>query len=133
MGQGAQSDGRKKRFQFSPVVLWNLRTREMNQVGTQFTVSQQEASLAHGEIRARQNMTAGVPPVVLEELIHDIRQPLGAIDSLAYFLELTSIDEQACTQLKRIRAMVVQANRILEQSARSSRKQSAANQDLVRC
>lgn len=78
-------------------------------------------------------MTAGVDPAVLEELIHDIRQPLGAIDSLAYFLELTSIDDQASTQLKRIRAMVVQANRILEQSARAGKKQCAANQDLARC
>lgn len=77
-------------------------------------------------------MTAGVVPAVLEELIHDIRQPLGAIDSLAYFLELTSNDDQASTQLKRIRAMVVQANRILEQSAKAGRKQ-AANQDFVRC
>lgn len=99
----------------------------MNEVASQFTVSQQEASLAHGEIRARQNVTAGVVPAVLEELIHDIRQPLGAIDSLAYFLELTSNDDQASTQLKRIRAMVAQANRILEKSAK------AAAQDFVRC
>lgn len=78
-------------------------------------------------------MAAGVAPAVLEELIHDIRQPLGAIDSLAYFLELTSIDDQACTQLQRIRAMVVQANRILEQTAKSGRARLAANQDLVPC
>jgi signal transduction histidine kinase len=103
----------------------------MNEVGSQFTVPQQEASLAHGEIRARQSVTAGVDPAVLEELIHDIRQPLGTIDSLAYFLELTSIDEQACTQLKRIRAMVVQANRILEQSAKA-RGPISATQDFVR-
>jgi len=105
----------------------------MNEVATRFTVSQQDASLAHGEIRGRQNLAAGVAPAVLEELIHDIRQPLGAIDSLAYFLELTSIDDQACTQLQRIRAMVVQANRILEQTAKSGRARLAANQDLVRC
>lgn len=105
----------------------------MNEVASQFTVSQQEASLAHDEIRARQNITAGVAPAVLEELIHDIRQPLGAIDSLAYFLELTSTDDQASTQLKRIRAMVLQANRILEKSAWAGRKQAAANQDFVSC
>jgi signal transduction histidine kinase len=105
----------------------------MNEPRTQFTVPQQEASLAHGEKRARQNVTAGVDPAVLEELIHDIRQPLGTIDSLAYFLELTSIDKQASTQLKRIRAMVVQANRILEQGAKAGRAPSATIQDLVRC
>lgn len=93
----------------------------MNEAGTHFTVSQQEASLAQGETMARQSVATGVDPVVLEELIHDIRQPLGAIDALAYFLELTSLDEQACTQLQRIRSMVVQANRILEQSAKSSK------------
>jgi signal transduction histidine kinase len=105
----------------------------MNEPRTQFTVPQQEASLAHGEKRARQSVTAGVDPAVLEELIHDIRQPLGTIDSLAYFLELTSIDKQASTQLKRIRAMVVQANRILEQGAKAGRAPSATIQDLVRC
>lgn len=94
----------------------------MNEAGTQFTVSQQEVSLAPDEVRARQNATAGVDLAFLEELIHDIRQPLGAIDSLAYFLELTCIDDQACTQLERIRSMVAQANRILEQSAKSGRR-----------
>jgi signal transduction histidine kinase len=97
----------------------------MNQAGTQFTVSQQEVSLAPDEIRARQNAIAGVDPAFIEELIHDIRQPLGAIDSLAYFLELTCIDEQACTQLQRIRSMVAQASRILEQSAESGRRRPA--------
>ena len=78
-------------------------------------------------------MTAGVIPAVLEELIHDIRQPLGAIDSLAYFLELTSNDDQESIQLKRIRAMVAQANRILERTATAGRKQAIADQDFVRC
>ena len=110
-----------------------VRVLTMNEVASQFTVSPQEAALAHGEIRARQNMTAGVAPAVLEELIHDIRQPLGAIDSLAYFLDLTSNDDQVSMQLKRIRAMVAQANRILEKSARAGREYVDTHQDFVRC
>jgi hypothetical protein len=40
------------------------------------------------------------------------------IESLAYYLELTSKDEGACVHLRQIQSMVHQANRILmEESA----------------
>ena len=50
----------------------------------------------------------------LEDLVHELRQPLGVIESLAYFLEITAEDEQVCGHLQRIQAMVLQANDILE-------------------
>ncbi len=50
------------------------------------------------------------------DLAHDLRQPLGTIETLAYYLELTAPDESVCVHLKRIRAMVAQANRILERT-----------------
>jgi signal transduction histidine kinase len=51
-----------------------------------------------------------------EELAHELRQPLGVIESLAYFLEITAEDDQVRGHLQRIQAMVLQANRILERS-----------------
>jgi nitrogen-specific signal transduction histidine kinase len=51
---------------------------------------------------------------VLQELAHELRQPLGVIESLAYFLELTSTDEQLSAHAQRIQAMVLQANSILQ-------------------
>jgi signal transduction histidine kinase len=50
---------------------------------------------------------------VLEHLAHELRQPLSVIESLAYYLELTSKDEGACVHLRQIQSMVCRANRIL--------------------
>ncbi len=83
----------------------------MNNVAIPFNVPQ-DAPLAHREIISR-GLT-GVTPVLSEDLIHELRQPLGVIDSLAYYLELTTADEKICTHLEQIRAMVIKANNILE-------------------
>jgi len=53
-------------------------------------------------------------PRIFEELAHELRQPLGVIESLAYFLEITSADEQLCGHAQRIQQMVSQANSILQ-------------------
>ena len=58
-------------------------------------------------------------PPSLEELAHELRQPLSVIDSLAYYLELISADENMCAQLQRIQAMVIQVDRILERNCPS--------------
>jgi hypothetical protein len=87
----------------------------MNKVVSQFSVLPQEAPLAHGGVVPRQ--LTGATPVPLEDFIHELRQPLGVIDSLAYYLELTATDEKHCVHLQRIRAMVGQANRILERAS----------------
>lgn len=88
----------------------------MNEVVTQYSVSRQDVPLARGGPESRHEAT-GVNPVALEKLIHDLRQPLGAVDSLAYFLELTVADGQASPHLKKIRAMVSRASQILERAA----------------
>lgn len=51
--------------------------------------------------------------VVSDDLAHDLRQPLGAIEALAYYLELTSSDEKTRYQAQQIQSMVKKANRIL--------------------
>ena len=51
-----------------------------------------------------------------ESLAHELRQPLSVIESLAYYLELTSKDEGACVHLQQIQSMVRRANRILAEA-----------------
>ena len=89
----------------------------MNKVAPPFhlTITAQDVPLAHSEIFTRK--LAGVNPVLSEEIIHELRQPLGVIDSLAYYLELTAVDERFYAHLEQIRAMVSQANRILERAS----------------
>lgn len=57
-------------------------------------------------------------PSVLDELAHEVRQPLSVIESLAYYLEITSPDEKTRAHLQRIQAMVLQANLILKRTCR---------------
>jgi signal transduction histidine kinase len=52
----------------------------------------------------------------LDEFVHEIRQPLGVIESLAYYLELTSQDERVSAHSQRIQQMVLQVHRILERT-----------------
>lgn len=51
-----------------------------------------------------------------ENLAHELRQPLSVIESLAYYLELTSKDEGACVHLQQIQSMVRRANCILAEA-----------------
>ena len=55
----------------------------------------------------------------LDDLAHEVRQPLSVIESLAYYLELTCTDEKTRAHLQRIQAMVLQASLILKRSCRS--------------
>jgi signal transduction histidine kinase len=82
----------------------------------QFNSRVQDVSLVHINASPRHQL-AGATPVPLEDFIHELRQPLGVIDSLAYYLELTATDEKSSAHLERIRAMVAQANRILERAS----------------
>ena len=92
----------------------------MNKVAPPFNLVTQDVPLAHYEILSRR--LTGVIPVLSEEIIHELRQPLGVIDSLAYYLELTAADEKICTHLEQIRAMVSQANGILERASGTPRE-----------
>jgi hypothetical protein len=73
----------------------------------------------HGQSRGT-NLPPGdmVPPTgasSFEDFIHDLRQPLGVIESLSFVLELTSTNSKnSGPHLRQIRAMVHQVHRILE-------------------
>ena len=92
------------------------RHSSMDELANQYSVSRQDGDLARGG-RENRREAVGVSPVALEKLIHDLRQPLGAVDSIAYFLELTVTDEQASPHLERIRTMVTRASQILDHAA----------------
>ena len=87
----------------------------MNEVFSEVSVPRKEVSLSCSNLRGGE--LAGANPVALDELAHELRQPLSVIESLAYFLELTASEERIRGHLQRIQAMVVQANRILERTS----------------
>jgi light-regulated signal transduction histidine kinase (bacteriophytochrome) len=87
----------------------------MDQALTSFSVPSQVDSLAHGELRrCRSNENYSTE---MGELIHDLRQPLDVIESLAFYLEITSSDQCVRERLQKIQAMVLRANQILQHSA----------------
>ena len=86
----------------------------MNELFTGPSIPRKEASLSRGELRGGQ--LAGVTPAALDELLHELRQPLSVIESLAYCLERSAPDGTARAYLARIQAMVFEAHRILERA-----------------
>jgi len=62
----------------------------------------------------------------LDDLAHEVRQPLSVIESLAYYLELTCTDEKTRAHLQRIQAMVLQASLILKRNCRPPMNAAAA-------
>ncbi|MDQ2712890.1 MAG: hypothetical protein M3Y24_11805 [Acidobacteriota bacterium] len=70
------------------------------------------SSLEHDDLENNRKTRAN--PVNLDDLAHDLRQPLSTIESLAYYLEITTVDDQVCGYLEKIRHMVNRANGILD-------------------
>jgi signal transduction histidine kinase len=60
---------------------------------------------------------------VLRHLAHELRQPLSAIESIAYYLEMvwSGQDERVHSQIERLRQMVQQASWVLEDTSHSVR------------
>jgi hypothetical protein len=59
----------------------------------------------------------GANPVHLDELIHEIRQPLGVIESLTYFIELTTTDDKIRPRLEHIQSMLAKVHHMLENAS----------------
>ena len=86
----------------------------MNEVQTTLPAPSQDVSLGHGDLRCSRKLDMQSTP--LSELIHEVRQPLEVIETLAYYLEMTSSDDRVCAHLQKIQAMVLRANQILQQT-----------------
>ena len=84
------------------------------QLSPHITFTPQDSSVARSTLDPRQ---ADSKALSFDEFVHEIRQPLGVIESLAYYLELTSTDEKVNAHLRRIQLMVLQVNRILERTS----------------
>lgn len=84
----------------------------MDQALTSSSIPSQVDSLAHGELRRRRRNEDCF--IEISEFIHDLRQPLDVIESLAFYLEITSSDQCVRERLQKIQAMVVRANQILQ-------------------
>lgn len=86
----------------------------MNNVVAEMSMPRPDVNLTRGTTKGGQ--IAGATPAALDDLIHELRQPLSSIDCLAYFLEITSSDEKVREHLQRIQAMVCRAHTILDRS-----------------
>jgi hypothetical protein len=60
---------------------------------------------------------ATFPFATLDNLVHELRQPLSAIEHLAFYLQLVSSDPTVCAHSERIQDLIEQTNRILERAA----------------
>jgi signal transduction histidine kinase len=65
-------------------------------------------SHAEGDLNGRSSDASRIG-----DLVHELRQPLSAIESMAYYLELTCADEKTCAHARQIQAIVQRAHRIL--------------------
>ncbi len=74
---------------------------------------QQGAGASGPPSRSIERDSYSASSVASEDVLHELRQPLSAIESLAYYVELTSEDEAVKVQMHRIQAMVMQASSIL--------------------
>jgi signal transduction histidine kinase len=91
----------------------------MDDLLIEYAASRQDVALARGG--AKVSSTAGVSPASFDELVHDLRQPLSAIEALAYFMEMTAQDENARRHAQRIQAIVSRAHSILDRSQNNTR------------
>jgi nitrogen-specific signal transduction histidine kinase len=53
---------------------------------------------------------------IIDELAHDLRQPLSAIEHLAFLLQMSATDCKAVTYIQQIQDLVEQANLVLDKA-----------------
>jgi len=61
-------------------------------------------------------LNATIPITSMDNLVHELRQPLSAIEHLAFYLQLVSKDPVICMHSQRIQDLIVQTNEILEKA-----------------
>ncbi len=87
----------------------------MNNAVTRVSASSKDFPLNHDDRNDHQ--LSDVHPSCITDLAHELRQPLSTIESLAYYLEITTDDDEVCYHLKQIRSMVGRASQILEHAS----------------
>jgi len=61
-------------------------------------------------------LNATITLTSLDKLVHELRQPLSAIEHLAFYMQLVSKDPAICTHSQRIQDLIGQTNEILEKA-----------------
>ena len=90
----------------------------MPNVQLKSAASTQDVSPGSGDLRC--NRKADMQHAPIGEFFHELRQPLDVIQTLAYYLEMTSSDELVRAHLQKIQAMVLRANQLLQSSELNS-------------
>ena len=85
----------------------------MNTVVSQFTAFLQDVEPTGDQ----EVCNTGATPVNLDDLIHELRQPLGVIESLTYFIELTTTDDKIAPRLEHIQGMLAKIHHMLEDAS----------------
>ncbi|HLG99795.1 MAG TPA: hypothetical protein VKX49_26030 [Bryobacteraceae bacterium] len=64
----------------------------------------------------------------IQELVHELRQPLSSIEAIAYYVEMTLPPEllQARQHMRRLQELVSQAESVLENTTTAIRKPPAS-------
>lgn len=92
-----------------------------------------DMSAAHAvpvEVPALFQASAGDPDAraAVQELVHELRQPLSSIEAIAYYVEMTLPPEllQARQYMHRLQELVAQAESVLGSAATAIRKPTAS-------
>lgn len=88
----------------------------MNTVVSQFTAYMQDVDPANGNTA----FLTGANPVSLNDFIHELRQPLSAIEMLTYLIEVTTTDETLAPKLEQIQNMVNKIHCLLKSAGVSA-------------
>ena len=82
------------------------------------------AVLSEVAARIEPELFESAPDAVLRDLAHALRQPLSAIEAIAYFLNMTlpSGQPETSSHLMRLQELVAESNAILCEALRQSRQ-----------
>jgi len=74
------------------------------------------------------NPSAPAAKETIQELVHELRQPLSSIEAIAYYMEMTLPPEllQARQYMHRLQELVAQADSVLGGAASAVRKPAAS-------
>jgi len=85
----------------------------MRQISTTYVASSSSGHTEEHTEFGQQNKTVNR----IDDLVHDLRQPLSVIESIAYYLEMMSSDAIITSHLQHIQKMIGETHRILEQAS----------------
>jgi nitrogen-specific signal transduction histidine kinase len=74
------------------------------------------ARVTQGRSEQTQESLTNSTAAMIDELAHDLRQPLSAIEHLVFLLQMNATDCKADTYIEQIQDLIEQANRVLDKA-----------------